>query len=111
MRFIFYEATLTSCFLTLDGGRANDECLLEWLSLGTELSGSGLQRHALLGQARDVYGGLLVEARLVVQQRDITAEGQGLASSRSHLEDTTCREDYLMPEMISTVRKSRRLIY
>lgn len=59
--------TLTSCFLTLDGGRANYECLLEGLGLGAELGGSGLQGNALLGQAGDVYGGLLVEARLVVQ--------------------------------------------
>lgn len=78
--------------LTLDGGRANDECLLEGLSLGTELGGSGLQGHTLLGQARDVYGGLLVEARLVVQQWDVTAQGQGLAACRGHLEETPLRQ-------------------
>lgn len=77
--------TLTSCTLTLDGRGANDECLLEGLRLGAELGGSGLQRDALLGQTGDVYGGLLVEAGLVVQQRDVTAEGQGLASCRGHL--------------------------
>lgn len=36
------------CFLTLDGGGANDECLLERLGLGAELGGSGLQGHSLL---------------------------------------------------------------
>lgn len=87
MRFLCFDVTLTSCSLTLDGGRANDECLLERLGLGAELGGSGLQRHALLGQTRDVYGGLLVKAGLVVQQRDVTAKRQGLASCRSHLED------------------------
>lgn len=40
--------TLTSCILTLDGGGANYECLLEGLGLGAELGGSGLQGHALL---------------------------------------------------------------
>lgn len=34
--------------LTLDGRGANYECLLEGLSLGAELGGSGLQGHALL---------------------------------------------------------------
>lgn len=70
---------LIGCLKTLDGGRANYECLLEGLRLGAELRGSGLQRYSLLGNSRDVYGGLLVEARLVVQQRDVTAKGQGLA--------------------------------
>lgn len=77
--------TLTSCILTLDGRGANDERLLEGLSLGAELGGSGLQGDALLGQTGDVYGGLLVETGLVVQQRDVAAEGQGLASCRGHL--------------------------
>lgn len=77
--------TLTSRTLTLDGRGANDEGLLEGLRLGAELGGSGLQRDALLGKTGDVYGGLLVEAGLVVQQRDVTAEGQGLAPRRGHL--------------------------
>lgn len=71
--------------LTLYGGGADYECLLEGFSLGTKLGGSGLQGHTLLGQARDVYGGLLVEARLVVEQRDVAAERQGLSSCRGHL--------------------------
>lgn len=71
--------------LTLYGGGANYKCLLEGFSLGTKLCGSGLQGHTLLGQAGDVYGGLLVQARLVVQQWDVTAERQGLASCRGHL--------------------------
>lgn len=62
--------------LTLDGRGANDERLLEGLGLGAEVGGSGLQRDPLLSQARDVDGGLLVEGRLVVQQRDAAAEGQ-----------------------------------
>lgn len=71
--------------LTLDGGRADDERLLEGLPLGAELGGPGLQRHALLREARDVDGGLLVEARLVVEQRDVAAEGQRLAAGGGHL--------------------------
>lgn len=81
---MFIEAQ-TSCVPTLDGGGANNECLLEGLGLGAQLGGSGLQGDPLLGQAGDVDGGLLVEARLVVQQRDVTAEGQGLAPRRGHL--------------------------
>lgn len=42
---IFYKHC---CILTLDGGGANYECLLEGLGLGAELGGSGLQGHALL---------------------------------------------------------------
>lgn len=41
--------TLTSGFLTLDGGWANYKSLLEGLSLSAELGGSGLQGHTLLG--------------------------------------------------------------
>lgn len=74
--------------LTLDGGRADDERLLEGLGLGAELGGPGLQGHALLREARDVDGGLLVEARLVVEQRDVAAEGQRLAAGGGHLQDT-----------------------
>lgn len=81
--------TLTSSVLTLDGRGANYECLLEGFGLGAELGGSGLQGNTLLSQTGDVYGGLLVEARLVVKQRDITAKGQRLASRRGHLQDTT----------------------
>lgn len=76
---------ITPCLLTLNGGGAHYECLLEGLGLGAELGGSGLQGHTLLRQTGDVDGGLLVEAGLVVQQRDVTAEGQGLASGRGHL--------------------------
>lgn len=71
--------------LTLDGGGADNERLLEGLGLGAELGGPGLQGHALLREARDVDGGLLVEARLVVEQRDVAAEGQRLAASGGHL--------------------------
>lgn len=74
--------------LTLDGGGADNERLLEGLGLGAELGGPGLQGHALLREARDVDGGLLVEARLVVEQRDVAAEGQRLAASGGHLQDT-----------------------
>lgn len=81
--------TLTSSLLTLDGGGTNYECLLEGFGLGAELGGSGLQGNTLLGQTGDVYGGLLVETRLVVQQWDVTAEGQRLASRRGHLQDTS----------------------
>ena len=77
-----------SCVLTLDGWRANYECLLEGFGLGTQLRWSGLQRNARLGQAGDVDGCLLVEARLIVEQGDVTAEGKGLASCRGHLENT-----------------------
>lgn len=67
--------------------------MLEGLGLGAELGGPGLQGHSLLCQTRDVDGGLLVEARLVVEQWDITAERQGLAACRGHLEDRTRRSD------------------
>lgn len=54
----------------LDSGRwADDEGLLERLSLSAQLSGPGLQGDAGLGQARDIYGGLLVKRRLVVEER------------------------------------------
>lgn len=75
----------TSCVPTLDGWGANDECLLKGLGLGAQLGGSGLQGDPLLGQAGDVDGGLLVEAWLVVQQRHVTAEGQGLTPCGGHL--------------------------
>lgn len=78
--------------LTLDSGGADDQRLLKGLSLRAELGGPGLQGHALLGQARDVDGGLLVEARLVVEQRDVAAERQGLAATGGHLEDTASAE-------------------
>lgn len=80
--------TPTCCLRTLDGGRTNDECLLEGLGLGAELRGSALQRYSLLGYAGNVDGGLLVEAGLVVKQRHIAAEGQGRASRRGHLQQT-----------------------
>lgn len=86
---------------TLDGWWANNKCLLEGLGLGAELGGSGLQRNSLLGQTRDVDGGLLVEARLIVQQWDITTERQGLASCRGHLEDTTKENFKLMPKKMN----------
>lgn len=79
--------------LTLDGRGANDERLLEGLALGAEVGGSGLQRDPLLGQARDVDGGLLVQGRLVVQQRDTTAERQRRAPSGRHLRGTTTNQD------------------
>lgn len=68
------KSILTRRCLTLDGGGANDERLLKGFGLGAQLGGSGLQGDPLLRQAGDVDGGLLVEARLVVQQRDVTAE-------------------------------------
>ena len=66
---------------------------MEGFGLGAELGGSGLQGHALLGQAGDVDGGLLVEAGLVVQQGDVAAKGQGLASGRGHLGEATCQKN------------------
>lgn len=77
------------CVLTLDGRGTNDERLLEGLRLGAEVGRSGLQRDPLLSQARDVDGGLLVEAWLVVEQRDAAAEGQRRASCGRHLGDKT----------------------
>ena len=80
--------------------------------MGAELGGSGLKGHTLLGQTGDVYGGLLVEARLVVQQRDVTAERQRLASCRSHLEDRKekTRKDNYSSYFLIAVRKSSRHI-
>ena len=69
--------------LTLDGGRADDEGLLEGFGLATELGGS-----ALRGQAGDVDGGLLVESRRVVEQRHGAAQGQRRAARGGHLEGT-----------------------
>lgn len=60
--------------LTLDsGGGADDEGLLEGFSLSTQLSGTGLQGDAGLGQAWDVYGRLLVKCGLVVEERNSSA--------------------------------------
>lgn len=60
--------------LTLDSsGGADDEGLLEGLSLSTQLSGTGLQGDAGLGQAWDVYGRLLVKCGLVVEERNSSA--------------------------------------
>ncbi|TNN50764.1 hypothetical protein EYF80_039029 [Liparis tanakae] len=83
---------------------ANYECLLEGLRLGAELRGSALQRQSLLGEARDVDGGLLVEARLVVQQRDVTAQGQGLGPRRGHLQHNASQRE---ENMVSNAGKEK----
>lgn len=55
---------------TLDGsGRADDEGLLEWLALATQLRWAALKGDAGLGQTRDVYGGLLIKSWLVIEER------------------------------------------
>lgn len=85
---VFFMQSFHSRFLTLYGRRANDESLLEGLGLSAQLGRSGLQRNTLLGQTRDVDGGLLVEAGLVVQQRHVAAQRQRLTSCGGHLEET-----------------------
>lgn len=70
---------------TLYSWRANDEGLLEGFGLSAQLCVSGLQWDALLRQTRDVNGGLLVQTRLVVQQRNVAAQRQRLATRGRHL--------------------------
>lgn len=60
------------------GGGADDEGLLERFGLSTQLSGAGLQGDAGLGQAWDVYGGLLVKCRLVVEERNSSTSRRNL---------------------------------
>lgn len=70
---------------TLYGGWADNEGLLEGFSLSAQLCVSGLQWDALLCQTWDVDGGLLVQTRLVVEQRNVAAQRKRLATRRRHL--------------------------
>lgn len=70
---------------TLYSGWADDEGLLEGFSLSAQLCVSGLQWDTLLCQTRDVDGGLLVQIRLVVEQRNVAAQRQRLATRGRHL--------------------------
>lgn len=60
------------CFdLTLNsGGWADDKCLLEGFRLATQPSGTRWNGDTLLSEPRNVDGGLLVQRRLVVKQRN-----------------------------------------
>lgn len=52
------------------GGRADNERLLEGFRLTAQPSRTRWNRDALLSESRNVDGGLLVQRRLVVEQRN-----------------------------------------
>lgn len=70
---------------TLYSRWADDEGLLEGFSLSAQLRVSGLEWNTLLRQTRDVDGSLLVQTRLVVEQRNVAAQRQRLAARGRHL--------------------------
>lgn len=81
---ISYERVVYSSG-TLYSGWADDEGLLEGFSLSAQLRVSGLEWNTLLRQTRDVDGSLLVQTRLVVEQRNVAAQRQRLAARGRHL--------------------------
>lgn len=70
---------------TLYGGWTDYEGLLKRFGLCAQLGVSGLQWNTLLGQARDVDGGLLVQTWLIVQQRHVAAQRQRRTTRGRHL--------------------------
>lgn len=71
-------------FLTLNsGGWADDKCLLEGFRLATQPSRTRWNGDTLLSKSRNVDGGLLVQRRLVVEQRNRSPRRRHLLENRN----------------------------
>lgn len=65
-------------FTLYGSGGADDEGLLKRLALATQLRWAALKGDAGLGQTRDVYGGLLIQSWLVIEERHRSSSGGNL---------------------------------
>lgn len=86
-------ASLCFTFLTLNsGGWADDKCLLEGFRLAAQPSRTCWNWDTLLSESRNVDGGLLVQCRLVVEQRNCSPRRRHLLEKHKILSAAVIEE-------------------